>query len=1237
MLSPRHVVVDVDERDARRGGRVLGGNSASSARNDAEQKIELSKKSHKHTRLSSYTITPSTTTTTSLALRLLSPRLRGLRTNRLIFATMASAAAAAAPTAGSLEIKNTDKRDTLIASEKKYQQQWQESKVFEQDAPSLSEVPFHAIAPSELRKKHPKYMVTMAYPYVNGTPHAGHAFTASKLEFAVGWARMQGKRALYPQGFHCTGMPIKACADKLVREIEMFGQNFEKYSPEQPSEEASAAPPAPVQETTKEDVTKFSAKKSKANAKVNSALKYQFQIMLAIGIPIEEIHHFADPQHWLQYFPPLWKRDLDNMGCRVDWRRSFVTTDANPYYDAFVRWQVNRLKEMGKIRFGKRYTVYSPKDGQACMDHDRQSGEGVGVQEYTALKLCVKEWAEPAKSKIEGKIPAGGKVYFVPATLRPETMYGQNCCFVGPTVDYGVYEVKKGEEYYFVSHRAARNMAYQSIFPTWGEFPKVADFKGSDVVGTLVSAPLSVHKEVFILPMESVKPNKGTGVVTSVPSDSPDDYATTLDLQKKAEFYKIKKEWIDKEIVPVIETPEYGNLIAKKLVETMKINSPKDAKQLAEAKEIAYKEGFYKGKMIVGAYAGESVETAKPKVRQDLIDAGDAFAYAEPDGLVMSRSGDDCVAGHLDQWFMNYGEPAKSGDPEWQPAVLKHVQNADGQGLNTFSTETKNAFEKVLFWLAQWACARGYGLGTKLPWDQSQLVESLSDSTIYMSYYTIAHLLHKDIFGKEKGPANVSVEQMTDDVWDWLFCRTDEIPKDCSIPEETLHMMRREFEYWYPLDLRVSGKDLIQNHLTFFLYVHIALFKPEYWPRGVRANGHLQLNGEKMSKSTGNFLTLYDATSKFGADATRVALADAGDTIEDANFDETVANANILRLFELRQWCENVVTDARVLKDGETYAEVAKNERHKTNDAILRTGKKVFWDEVFENELNGLVKETEQRYNDTDYKAALKSGFYDFTNSRDFYREVTKAAGIGMHQDLVTKYVEYQALMITVVAPHWAEHIWKEVLKKPDTVQNALFPQVADQQPNLTAAREYVRTTQNNITSAEGAQLKKMAKGKQTSYDPKKDKKLSIFFAKKFPAWQDNIIDIVRQNFSNMKVDVGAVNKSLPKTEVKRAMPFVNSLKKNLESGIAADTVFERKLAFDEAAVLAEMVPGLKQTVQKCTVIEIVLVDTETKTGEIVAGTPGVKIGEQRADLPPSAENAVPGQPTSFFENAVGV
>ena len=39
-----------------------------------------------------------------------------------------------------------------------------------------------------------------------------------------------------------------------------------------------------------------------------------------------------------------------------------------------------------------------------------------------------------------------------------------------------------------------------------------------------------------------------------------------------------------------------------------------------------------------------------------------------------------------------------------------------------------------------------------------------------------------------------------------------------------------------------------------------------------------------MSKNTGNFMTLFEAIERFSADGMRMALADAGDAIEDANF-----------------------------------------------------------------------------------------------------------------------------------------------------------------------------------------------------------------------------------------------------------------------------------------------------------------------------------------------------------------
>ena len=153
-------------------------------------------------------------------------------------------------------------------------------------------------------------------------------------------------------------------------------------------------------------------------------------------------------------------------------------------------------------------------------------------------------------------------------------------------------------------------------------------------------------------------------MVTSVPSDSPDDYAALADLKKKPEFYKIKPEWCALDPVPVLSTPTYGDQTAPALVKKLKINSQKDVKQLAEAKEIAYKEGFYSGTMLVGEFKGMTVQEAKPRVRDAMISARLALAYAEPEGFILSRSGDECVIALMDQWYLDYGEPTWKAQAE---------------------------------------------------------------------------------------------------------------------------------------------------------------------------------------------------------------------------------------------------------------------------------------------------------------------------------------------------------------------------------------------------------------------------------------------------------------------------------------------------------------------------------------------------------------------------------------------
>lgn len=249
---------------------------------------------------------------------------------------------------------------------------------------------------------------------MNGVLHLGHGFTLSKVDFAVGFERLNGKNAIFPFGLHCTGMPIRSCADKIKYELETYGNPPQFPIREAPKHED-------VQMEKKEKKKKDGkSKKSKSIAKTGGISLFQYEIMEGTGIPKEEISKFQDALYWLEYFPQKTMEDLKYMGARIDFRRSFITTDVNPYYDSFVRWQFLRLKEMGKVKFGKRFTIYSPKDNGPCLDHDRQSGEGVTPTEYVLVK---QELLKPYPKVLKSLEDGDKKVYLVPATLRPETMY----------------------------------------------------------------------------------------------------------------------------------------------------------------------------------------------------------------------------------------------------------------------------------------------------------------------------------------------------------------------------------------------------------------------------------------------------------------------------------------------------------------------------------------------------------------------------------------------------------------------------------------------------------------------------------------------------------------------------------------------------------------------------------------------------------------------------------------------
>ncbi|XP_075397882.1 leucine--tRNA ligase, cytoplasmic isoform X2 [Tenrec ecaudatus] len=959
------------------------------------------------------------------------------------------------------ERKGTAKVDFLKKIEKEIQQKWDNEKVFEVNASNL-----------EKQTGKGKYFVTFPYPYMNGRLHLGHTFSLSKCEFAVGYQRLKGKRCLFPFGLHCTGMPIKACADKLKREIELYGCPPEFPDEEEEDEETSVK--------TEDIILKDKAKgkKSKATAKAGSS-KYQWGIMKTLGLSDEEIVKFAEAEHWLDYFPPLAIQDLKRMGLKVDWRRSFITTDVNPYYDSFVRWQFLTLRERNKIKFGKRYTIYSPKDGQPCMDHDRQTGEGVGPQEYTLIKLKV---LEPYPSKLSGL--KGKNIFLVAATLRPETMFGQTNCWVRPDMKYIGFETATGD-IFVCTQRAARNMAYQGFTRDNGVVPVVKEFMGEEILGASLSAPLTSYKVIYVLPMLTIKEDKGTGVVTSVPSDSPDDLAALRDLKKKQALrakYGVRDDMVlPFEPVPIIEIPDFGNLSAVTICDELKIQSQNDREKLAEAKEKLYLKGFYDGVMLVDGFKGQKVQDVKKTLQKKMIDSGDAFIYMEPEKQVMSRSSDECVVALCDQWYLDYGEQS------WKEQTSQCLKN-----LETFCEETRKNFEATLDWLQEHACSRTYGLGTRLPWDEQWLIESLSDSTIYMAFYTLAHLLQGgDLRGQGESPVGIS----------------------------------------------------------------------DKWPAAVRANGHLLLNSEKMSKSTGNFLTLTQAIDKFSADGMRLALADAGDTVEDANFVEAMADAGILRLYTWVEWVKEMVANWDSLRSGPANT---------------------FNDRVFASEINAGIMKTDQNYEKMMFKEALKTGFFEFQAAKDKYREL---AIEGMNRELVFRFIEVQTLLLAPFCPHLCEHIWT-LLGKSGSIMNASWPMMDPVDEVLIRSSQYLMEVAHDLRLRLKSYIMP-AKGKKTEKQPpQKPSHCTIYVAKNYPSWQHTTLSALRKHFeaNNGKLPdnkaIASELGNLPelKKYMKKVMPFVAMIKENLEK--MGPRVLDLQLEFDEKAVLMENIVYLTNSLE---------------------------------------------------------
>lgn len=282
-------------------------------------------------------------------------------------------------------------------------------------------------------------------------------------------------------------------------------------------------------------------------------------------------------------------------------------------------------------------------------------------------------------------------------------MYGQTNCWVHPDIKYIAFETID-DGIFVCTKRAARNMSYQGFTEKDGEFKILLEVTGQDLLGVALKSPATSYKKIYALPMLTIKEDKGTGIVTSVPSDSPDDYAALVDLQKKPAFrekYGITDEKVLPFVpVPILELPEYGNLSAVHLYDVLKIQSQNDKDKLVQAKEMVYLKGFYDGILLVGKYKGSKVQDVKKKIQMELVADKTAAIYYEPEKTIMSRSGDECVVALCNQWYLDYG------NGEWKAQAEKSLSL-----MNTYHDEVRKNFQATLKWLHEYACSRTYGLG----------------------------------------------------------------------------------------------------------------------------------------------------------------------------------------------------------------------------------------------------------------------------------------------------------------------------------------------------------------------------------------------------------------------------------------------------------------------------------------------------------------------------------------------
>ncbi|GAA0221987.1 leucine--tRNA ligase [Haladaptatus pallidirubidus] len=682
----------------------------------------------------------------------------------------------------------------------------------------------------------------------------------------------------------------------------------------------------------------------------------------------EDLARMETPMEYARYFiENSYKKNMQSLGLSVDWRREFTTNDEA--YSKFITWQYETLNERGLLEKGLHPVKFCTNEKNPVTTHDLLEGEAAEFQEYTLVKFG---WN------------ADGENATVPmATLRPETVHGVTNAYIDPEAEY--VEADVDGERWVVSESAAEKLELQA------RDVRIRDrFSGERLVGERVKNP-TTGDDVPVLPANFVDADNATGVVMSVPAHSPDDWVALREAKEeddRMEQYGIDPAEIDAiEPKAVIDVGGYGEFPAKDAVEEYGIEDSADS-ALKDATQEIYTREFHDGTLreMYGGYSGEIVEDVRDGLKAEFQKRGSFDAMYEFTENVVCRCGGAVEVAEQETWFLRYD------DEEWKRKAHEAVAE-----LNAIPEATREQYDHTVDWLNEWPCIRNYGLGTRLPWDDRFVIEPLSDSTIYMAYYTFAHRL-----------SDIPPEEMDREFFDTMFFDDGD--------DEIARSLREEWEYWYPVDYRCSANDLVSNHLTFFLFHHAELFEPENWPRGITVMGLGLLEGEKMSSSKGHVVLPEEAIEQYGADTVRFFLMNSAEPWQDYDWrsDHVESTRNQLRRFWNRA---TEVIESDEVDDG-------KRDLHRIDHWLL-------------SKLQETVRDATKAMDRFETRTASQAVFYGFEEHIKWYRKRTDTDRPGARWTL-REVLDVRLRLLAPFVPFMASELREQLTSEP--ISSASWP-----------------------------------------------------------------------------------------------------------------------------------------------------------------------------------------------------